>query len=148
MGRPFHRKSPQRFTLDQLGDVFLNACSLVLLVVAASMDWCVSSRLWSLLFRSLITSEMIGMPRSLWSVSLDTYHGAFVIALSNASWISGGCRTQQLTSFDTLSSSDPSAHSTRVGRKNSGSGLENRDYGSRVSVALTTRHPSIRKSWH
>jgi hypothetical protein len=26
-------------------------------------------------------------------------------------------------------------------RKNSGSGLENRDYGRRGSVALTTRHP-------
>jgi hypothetical protein len=39
---PFHRKSPQRFTLDQLGDVFLTARSLVLPVVAASMDWCVS----------------------------------------------------------------------------------------------------------
>jgi hypothetical protein len=36
---PFHRRSPQRFTLGQLGDVFLTACSLVLLVVAASMDW-------------------------------------------------------------------------------------------------------------
>jgi hypothetical protein len=31
---PFHRRSPQRFTLDQLGDVFLTVCSLVLLVVA------------------------------------------------------------------------------------------------------------------
>jgi hypothetical protein len=40
--RPFHRRSPQRFTLDQLGEVFLTACSLVLLVVAASRDWCVS----------------------------------------------------------------------------------------------------------
>jgi hypothetical protein len=37
--RPFHRRSPQRFTLDQLGDVFLIAFILVLLVVAASMDW-------------------------------------------------------------------------------------------------------------
>jgi hypothetical protein len=33
-------------------------------------------------------------------------------------------------------------------RKSSCSGLENRDYGRRVSVAPTTRHPSIRKSWH
>jgi hypothetical protein len=32
-----------------------------------------------------------------------------------------------------------------LGRKNSGSGLENRDYGRRRSAALTTRHPSIRK---
>jgi hypothetical protein len=39
---PFHRRSPQSFTLDQLGDVFLTVCSLVLPVVAASMDWCVS----------------------------------------------------------------------------------------------------------
>jgi hypothetical protein len=39
---PFHRRSSQRFTLDQLGDVFLIASSLVRLVVAASMDWCVS----------------------------------------------------------------------------------------------------------
>jgi hypothetical protein len=34
------------------------------------------------------------------------------------------------------------------GRKNSGSSLENRDYGPRGSAALTTWHPSIRKSWH
>jgi hypothetical protein len=27
-------------------------------------------------------------------------------------------------------------------------GLEKRDYGRRGSAALTTRHPSIRKSWH
>jgi hypothetical protein len=40
--RPFHRRSLQRFTLDEMGDVFLTACSLILLVVAASMDWCVS----------------------------------------------------------------------------------------------------------
>jgi hypothetical protein len=33
-------------------------------------------------------------------------------------------------------------------RKRSGSGLENRDYGRKVFVALTTRHSSIRKSWH
>jgi hypothetical protein len=33
-------------------------------------------------------------------------------------------------------------------RESSGCGLENRDYGSRGSVAVTTRHPSIRKSWH
>jgi hypothetical protein len=32
-------------------------------------------------------------------------------------------------------------------RKISGSGLENRDYSRRESVALTTRHLSIRKSW-
>jgi hypothetical protein len=28
------------------------------------------------------------------------------------------------------------------------SGLENRDFGRRGSVALTMRNPSIRKSWH
>jgi hypothetical protein len=33
-------------------------------------------------------------------------------------------------------------------RKNSGSVLENQDYGRRGSTALTTRHPSIRKSRH
>jgi hypothetical protein len=33
-------------------------------------------------------------------------------------------------------------------RKSSGSGLENREYGRRGFVALTTRHLSIRKSWH
>jgi hypothetical protein len=33
-------------------------------------------------------------------------------------------------------------------RNSSGSGLENRDYGRRGIVALTTLHPSIRKSWH
>jgi hypothetical protein len=33
-------------------------------------------------------------------------------------------------------------------RKSSGSGLEIRAYGRRGSAALTTRHPSIRKSWH
>jgi hypothetical protein len=33
-------------------------------------------------------------------------------------------------------------------RKSSGSGLENRDYSCRGSASLTTRHPSIRKSWH
>jgi hypothetical protein len=33
-------------------------------------------------------------------------------------------------------------------RKSSGSGLESRDYDRRGSAALTTRHPSIRKSWH
>jgi hypothetical protein len=32
-------------------------------------------------------------------------------------------------------------------RKSSCSGSENRDYGRRGSAALTTRHPSIRKSW-
>jgi hypothetical protein len=30
-----------------------------------------------------------------------------------------------------------------LGRKSSGSGLENRDYGRRGSTSLTTRHPSI-----
>jgi hypothetical protein len=44
---PFHRKSPQRFTLDQLGYVFLTTCSLVLPVVAASVDWCVSLVDWA-----------------------------------------------------------------------------------------------------
>jgi hypothetical protein len=33
-------------------------------------------------------------------------------------------------------------------RKNSSSGLEIREYGRRGSAALTTRHPSIRKTWH
>jgi hypothetical protein len=33
-------------------------------------------------------------------------------------------------------------------RKSSDFGLENRDYGRSRSVALTTRHPSILKSWH
>jgi hypothetical protein len=33
-----------------------------------------------------------------------------------------------------------------LGRKSIASGLENRDYGRRESAALTTRHPSIRKS--
>jgi hypothetical protein len=33
-----------------------------------------------------------------------------------------------------------------LGRKSSGSGLGNRDYGLGGSAALTTRHPSIRKS--
>jgi hypothetical protein len=33
-------------------------------------------------------------------------------------------------------------------RKSSGSGLKNRGYGHMGSGALTTRHPSIRKSWH
>jgi hypothetical protein len=32
--------------------------------------------------------------------------------------------------------------------KSSGSRLENREYGRGGSAALTTRHPSIRKSWH
>jgi hypothetical protein len=32
-------------------------------------------------------------------------------------------------------------------RKSSGFGLENQDYGRRGSSSLTTRHPSIRKSW-
>jgi hypothetical protein len=32
--------------------------------------------------------------------------------------------------------------------KNSGSGLENRDYGRKGSATLTTRHPSILKHWH
>jgi hypothetical protein len=32
-------------------------------------------------------------------------------------------------------------------RKSSGSGLGNRDYGCRGSAALSTRHPSIHKSW-
>jgi hypothetical protein len=33
-------------------------------------------------------------------------------------------------------------------RKSSGSGLKNRNYGRRGSAELTTRHHSIRKSWH
>jgi hypothetical protein len=33
-------------------------------------------------------------------------------------------------------------------RKSSGSGLESQDYGRSESAALTTRHPSILKSWH
>jgi hypothetical protein len=33
-------------------------------------------------------------------------------------------------------------------RKNSGSGLQKRDYGRKGSAALTMRKPSIRKSWH
>jgi hypothetical protein len=35
-----------------------------------------------------------------------------------------------------------------LGRKSSGSGVENQDYCSRGSAALTTRHSSILKSWH
>jgi hypothetical protein len=35
-----------------------------------------------------------------------------------------------------------------LGRKSGGSGLEKRDYGRKGSAALTTRHPSILKSWH
>jgi hypothetical protein len=35
-----------------------------------------------------------------------------------------------------------------LGRKSSGTGLENRDCGCREFAALTTRHPSIRKSCH
>jgi hypothetical protein len=35
-----------------------------------------------------------------------------------------------------------------LGRKRSSTGLENPDYGCRGSAALTTRHPSIHKSWH
>jgi hypothetical protein len=35
-----------------------------------------------------------------------------------------------------------------LGRKSSSSGLENREHGRKGSVALTTRHPSICKSWH
>jgi hypothetical protein len=34
-----------------------------------------------------------------------------------------------------------------LGQYNCISGLENRDYGRWGFVALTTRHPSIRKSW-
>jgi hypothetical protein len=34
-----------------------------------------------------------------------------------------------------------------TGKKNSGSGLENPDYGRRWFATLTTREPSIRKSW-
>jgi hypothetical protein len=41
-----------------------------------------------------------------------------------------------------------SATEELLGRKSSGSGLEIRDYGRKGSAALTTRHPSIRKSWH
>jgi hypothetical protein len=33
-------------------------------------------------------------------------------------------------------------------RNNSSSDLENLDYGRRGSVALTMRHPSVRRSWH
>jgi hypothetical protein len=32
--------------------------------------------------------------------------------------------------------------------KSIGSGLENRDYGRKGTAALTTRNPSIRKTWH
>jgi hypothetical protein len=32
--------------------------------------------------------------------------------------------------------------------RKSGSSIENRDYGRRGSAALTTRHPSICKSWY
>jgi hypothetical protein len=35
-----------------------------------------------------------------------------------------------------------------LGRKSSGSGLESRDYGRKVTAALTTRHPFIRKRQH
>jgi hypothetical protein len=35
-----------------------------------------------------------------------------------------------------------------VERKSIGSGLENQDYGRRGSATLTTRHPSIHRSWH
>jgi hypothetical protein len=35
-----------------------------------------------------------------------------------------------------------------LGRKSSGSGLEIREYDRRGSVTLTTRHTSIRISWH
>jgi hypothetical protein len=35
-----------------------------------------------------------------------------------------------------------------LGRESNGSGLENRDCGLRGSTAMTTWHPSIRKSWY
>jgi hypothetical protein len=35
-----------------------------------------------------------------------------------------------------------------LGRKSSGSGLENYQYGRRGSATLTMRQPSILKSWH
>jgi hypothetical protein len=35
-----------------------------------------------------------------------------------------------------------------LGRKSSGSGLKNRDYGRGRSALLTTLHPSIRKTLH
>jgi hypothetical protein len=35
-----------------------------------------------------------------------------------------------------------------LGIKSSGSCIENRDYGHKGTVAFTTRHPYIRKSWH
>jgi hypothetical protein len=35
-----------------------------------------------------------------------------------------------------------------LGRESSGSGLESREYGRKGSASLTTRHPSIGKSWH
>jgi hypothetical protein len=52
---PFHR-GPQRFTLDQLGDVFLTACSLVFPVVAASMDW------MCLMFKAAPNKEIVILP--------------------------------------------------------------------------------------
>jgi hypothetical protein len=47
---------------------------------------CTSIRSWCLLLLSCITSLMYGMPRSLWSVEFDTYHGASVIDLSILDW--------------------------------------------------------------
>jgi hypothetical protein len=35
-----------------------------------------------------------------------------------------------------------------IGRESGASGLEIRDYGRRLSAALTTRHPFIRKRLH
>ena len=47
---------------------------------------CTSKRSWCLVLLSCRTSLMNGMPRSLWSVEFDTYHGACAIDRSILDW--------------------------------------------------------------
>jgi hypothetical protein len=82
-----------------------------------------------------------------------------IIIIVHLLWSSGQSYSLQIQRFDSrryqifrgLERGPLSLVSTieeLIERKNTGSGLENRDYGRRGSAALTTRHPSLRKSWH
>ena len=48
---------------------------------------CVSILVWCLVLFRLMTSWTVDIPRSVWSVALETYHGAFAIILKILDWL-------------------------------------------------------------
>jgi hypothetical protein len=130
---PFHRRSLQRFTWDQLGDVFLTACSLVLLVVAASMDWCEdvswngsnsSFNLVSWLHNSTTLINNKWLP--LWSCGQNSW-----LQIQTTGFDSQRYYIFWVVGLERGPLSLVSKIEELLGWKISGSGLESRKYGSR-----------------